>query len=171
MKKHKIKVLIKQKDVKEKICKLAKRINKDYKDKDLTIISVLSGSFVFCSDIIRNLNIDFDLDFIRVESYKGKKSVKKIKLLTPVQIDVKGKNVLVIEDIYDTGRTLAYIKKILLKKKAKSVKVCVLINKKIQKSSDIDIDYFGFNIENKFVVGYGLDYNGRYRGLPYIGVL
>ena len=117
------------------------------------------------------MNIDFDLDFIRVESYKGKKSVKKIKLLTPVQIDVKGKNILVIEDIYDTGRTLAYIKNFLLKKKAKSVKVCVLINKKIHKSSDIDIDYFGFNIENKFIVGYGLDYNGRYRGLPYIGVL
>ena len=117
------------------------------------------------------MDVDFELDFIRVSSYKGKKSCGKIKFLCDTATDIKGKDVLLIDDICDSGRTLAYIKDLFIKKKAASVKVCAFINKKVEKYKQIKIDYFGFNADNKFVVGYGLDYNGKYRGLPYIGVI
>jgi hypoxanthine phosphoribosyltransferase len=126
---------------------------------------------VFCSDIIRQLKTVFSLDFIRVASYKYKKSTNNIELISSVRTDVRGKDVLIIEDIYDTGKTLSYIKNMLLKKKVKSLKTCVLVNKKTTKQEETGIDYVGFNIEDEFIVGYGLDYNGKYRGLPYIGVL
>ena len=167
----KIKVSISSSKIKNKVNKIAGQINKDYKNKNLLVISVLSGSVVFCSDIIRKLNIDFKVDFIRVKSYKGKKSSGKIKFLCDTVIDVKGKDVLLIEDICDSGRTLSYVKELFIKRKANSVKICTLINKKVEKFKQIKIDYFGFEIDNEFVVGYGLDYNGKYRGLPYIGVI
>ena len=167
----KIKVLISETEIKNKINKIARQINKDFKNKNLVIVSILSGSVIFCSDIIRKLKIDFEIDFIRVSSYKGTKSSGKIKFLYDAVLDVKGKDVLLIEDICDTGKTLSYIKNLFLKKKVNSIKSCVLIDKKLKKHKDIKIDYFGFTINNEFVVGYGLDYNGKYRGLPYIGVI
>ena len=166
-----IQVLISKKEINKKVISLAKRINRDFKNKDIIIISILTGSVVFCCDIIRNLNINFSLDFIRASSYKGKISTNKIKLISAENLDIKNKDVLIIEDICDTGQTLAYIKERMLKKKAKSVKICVLINKNIKKIKTVDIDYTGFDIDNKFIVGYGLDYNNKYRGLPYIGIL
>ena len=166
-----IKVLISKRDINKKVLSLAKKINKDFKNKDLIIISVLTGSVVFCCDIIRNLNIDFRLDFIRVSSYNGKISTNKIKLISSENFNITDKDVLIIEDICDTGQTLAYIKGLLLKKKARTVKICTLINKNVKKVKLVDIDYTGFNIGNKFIVGYGLDYNDKYRGLPYIGIL
>lgn len=167
----KIKVLFSEKKIKNKVHKIAKQINKDFKNKNLVIVSVLSGSVVFCSDIIRKLNIDFEIDFIRVASYKGKKSLGKIRLLCDTLSNMKGKDVLLIEDICDTGKTLSYIKDLFLKKKVNSVKFCVLIDKKSKKCKDIKINYCGFKISDDFVVGYGLDYNGKYRGLSYIGVI
>ena len=167
----KIKVLISSSKIKNKVNKIAQQINKDFKNKKLVVVSVLSGSVVFCSDIIRKLNVDFEIDFVRVASYKGKKSSGKVKFLSDTAIDIKGKDVLLVEDICDTGRTLSYVKDLFIKRKAKSVKICTLINKKVEKFKDIKIDYFGFDIENEFIVGYGLDYNGKYRGLPYIGVI
>lgn len=167
----KIKVLISSSKIKNKVTKIAQQINKDFKKKKLVVVSVLTGSVVFCSDIIRNLNVDFELDFIRVASYKGKKSSGKIKFLCDTVIDIKGKDVLLVEDICDSGRTLSYIKDLFIKRKANSVKICTLINKKVEKFENIKIDYFGFEIDNEFVVGYGLDYDGKYRGLPYIGVI
>ena len=167
----KIKVLISSSKIKNKVNKIAQKINKDFKNKQLVVVAVLSGSVVFCSDIIRKLNVDFEIDFIRVSSYKGKKSSGKIKFLCDTIIDIKGRDVLLIEDICDSGRTLSYIKDLFIKRKANSVKICTLINKKIEKFENIKIDYFGFDVDNEFVVGYGLDYNGKYRGLPYIGVI
>lgn len=167
----KIKVLISANKIKNKVTKIAQQINKDFKNKKLVVVSVLSGSVVFCSDIIRKLNIDFELDFIRVKSYKGTKYSGKIKFLCDTLIDIKGKDVLLVEDICDSGRTLSYVKELFMKRKASSVKVCTLINKKIKKCKNVKIDYFGFDIEDEFIVGYGLDYNGNYRGLPYIGVI
>ena len=167
----KIKVLISSNKIKNKVNKIAQQINKDFKNKKLVVVSVLSGSVVFCSDIIRKLNVDFEIDFVRVASYKGKKSSGKIKFLCDTVIDIKGKDILLVEDICDSGRTLSYIKDLFIKRKAKSVKICTLINKKVKKFKNIKIDYFGFDIENEFIVGYGLDYNGKYRGLPYIGVI
>ncbi len=167
----KIKVLISSSKIKSKVNKIAQQINKDFKNKKLVVVSVLSGSVVFCSDIIRKLSVDFEIDFVRVTSYKGKKSSGKIKFLCDTVIDIKGKDVLLIEDICDSGRTLSYIKELFIKRKAKSVKICTLINKKVEKYKQIKIDYFGFDIDNEFIVGYGLDYDGKYRGLPYIGVI
>jgi hypoxanthine phosphoribosyltransferase len=166
-----VKILISKRDINKKVLSLAKKINKDFKNKDLIIISVLTGSVVFCCDIIRNLNIDFCLDFIRVSSYNGRNSTNKIKLISSENFNIENKDVLIIEDICDTGQTLAYIKDLLLKKKAKTVKICALINKNVKKVKYVDIDYTGFNVDNKFIVGYGLDYNDKYRGLPYIGIL
>ncbi len=167
----KIKVLISSIKIKNKVTKIAQQINKDFKNKKLVVVSVLSGSVVFCSDIIRNLNVDFEIDFIRVASYKGKKSSGKIKFLCDVVEDIKGKDILLVEDICDSGRTLSYVKGLFIKRKANSVKICTLINKKVEKFKNIKIDYFGFEIDNEFIVGYGLDYDGKYRGLPYIGVI
>ena len=167
----KVKVLFSKKKIKNKVNKIAKLINKDFRNKNLVIVSVLSGSVVFCSDIIRKLKIDFEIDFIRVASYKGKKAFEKIKFWYDTVLDIKGKDILLVEDICDTGKTLSYIKDLFLKKKVNSVKFCVLIDKKIKKCKDIKIDYCGFKINDDFVVGYGLDYNGKYRGLPYIGVI
>ena len=167
----KIKVLISNNKIKNKVKKIAQQINKDFKNKKLVVVSVLTGSVVFCSDIIRNLDVDFELDFIRVASYRGKKSSGKIKFLCDVVEDIKDKDVLLVEDICDSGRTLSYVKDLFIKRKANSVKICTLINKKVEKFKNIKIDYFGFEIDNEFIVGYGLDYNGKYRGLPYIGVI
>ena len=167
----KIKVLISSNKIKNKVTKVAQQINKDFKNKKLVVVSVLSGSVVFCSDIIRKLSVDFEIDFVRVASYKGKKSSGKIKFLCDTVIDIKGKDVLLVEDICDSGRTLSYIKDLFIKRKANSVKICTLINKKVEKFKNIKIDYFGFEVADEFVVGYGLDYNGKYRGLPYIGVI
>ncbi|MBQ4178212.1 MAG: hypoxanthine phosphoribosyltransferase [Elusimicrobia bacterium] len=167
----KIKVLISNNKIKNKVKKIAQQINKDFKNKKLVVVSVLTGSVVFCSDIIRNLNVDFELDFIRVASYKGKKSSGKIKFLCDVVEDIKGKDILLVEDICDSGRTLSYVKDLFIKRKANSVKICTFINKKVEKFKNIKIDYFGFEIDNEFIVGYGLDYDGKYRGLPYIGVI
>ena len=167
----KIKVLISSNKIKNKVSKIAQQINKDFKNKQLVVVSVLSGSVVFCSDIIRKLSVDFEIDFVRVSSYKGKKSSGKVKFLSDTVIDIKGKDVLLVEDICDTGRTLSYVKDLFIKRKAKSVRICTLINKKVEKFKNIKIDCFGFDIENEFIVGYGLDYDGKYRGLPYIGVI
>ena len=167
----KIKVLISSSRIKNKVNKIAQQINKDFKNKKLVVVSVLSGSVIFCSDLIRKLNVDFEIDFIRVASYKGKKSSGKIKFLCDVVEDIKGKDILLIEDICDSGRTLSYIKDLFMKRKANSVKICTFINKKVEKYKQIKIDYFGFEIKDEFVVGYGLDYDGKYRGLPYIGVI
>ena len=167
----KIKVLISSNKIKNKVARVAQQINKDFKNKKLVVVSVLSGSVVFCSDIIRKLSVDFEIDFVRVASYKGKKSSGKIKFLCDTVIDIKGKDVLLVEDICDSGRTLSYIKDLFIKRKANSVKICTLINKKVEKFKNIKIDYFGFEVADEFVVGYGLDYNGKYRGLPYIGVI
>ncbi|WP_372518971.1 hypoxanthine phosphoribosyltransferase [Candidatus Ruminimicrobiellum ovillum] len=167
----KIKVLISSTKIKNKVTKIAQQINKDFKNKKLVVVSVLSGSVVFCSDIIRKLSVDFEIDFIRVASYKGKKSSGKIKFLCDVVEDIKGKDILLVEDICDSGRTLSYVKDLFIKRKANSVKICTLINKKVEKFKNIKIDYFGFEIDNEFIVGYGLDYDGKYRGLPYIGVI
>lgn len=167
----KIKKIISKYKIQKKVCELAEKINRDYQKKDLVVLSVLSGSIVFCSDIIRKLDVNFKLNFIKVSSYTGKKSVNKIQMEFPFNCDVSNKDVLVIEDIYDTGRTLSYLQNFLLSKNAKSITFCVLVDKKVKKHEKVKIKYRGFDIDNKFIVGYGLDFNERFRGLPYIGVL
>ncbi|MCK4544451.1 hypoxanthine phosphoribosyltransferase [candidate division WOR-3 bacterium] len=168
----KIEKYIKEKDIKKRIKELGKTITNDYKGKELVILSILKGSFMFTADLIRELDILPIIDFIKLESY-GCNTISsgEVKRINDITIDVKGRDVLIIEDIADTGTTVNYIIDYLKSKGAKSSKVCVLLNKKDSHNMDLQIDYYGFIIENKFVVGYGLDYDQKYRNLPYIGIL
>ncbi len=167
----KIRKYIDEKTIEERIIRLAGEISADYKGSDPIILSVLKGAFVFTADLIRKLKFMPKIDFIRVESY-GSSTVSsgKIEKKTDLSIDVKGKDVLIIEDIADTGLTIQYLIGYLNSLGARSVKVCVLLNKK-EKNRKVRIDYYGFEIENQFVVGYGLDFDQKYRNLPYIGIL
>ena len=169
--KYKIIKIFSKRQIEERILDIAKKINKDFKNKNLLILSVLSGSVVFCSDIIRKLKIDFEIDFIKVSSYKGTKSSKKIEIKIKNNIDVQNKDVLIIDDICDTGRTLYYLKNLILKNKAKTITLCSLVNRTVKKYKGIFVKYKGIEVKDGFLVGYGLDYNGKYRGLPYIGIL
>lgn len=169
---YKLKLLIPEEKIKQKVTELAKKISKDYKGKGkLLIVGILKGSTIFLSDLVRNLDIDCEIDFISVRSYNGKDSNGVVQLILDLYDNPVGKNILIVEDIVDTGRTLKFLKENLLTRKAKSVKICVLLNKIGRRKTKIKIDYKGFDIPNKFVVGYGLDYNEKYRNLPYIAVL
>ncbi len=168
----KIKKYIEEKDIEKRIKELGRTITEDYRGKELIILSILKGAFMFTADLIRELDILPVMDFIKVESYGcNTMSSGEVKKINDITIDVNGKDVLIIEDIADTGTTVNYLIDYLKNKGAKSSKVCVLLNKEDKHNMNLQIDYYGFIIENKFVVGYGLDYNQKYRNLPYIGIL
>lgn len=170
--KYKIKCLIPEEKIKQRVTELAKKISNDYRGKDkLLIVGILKGSTIFLSDLIRQLDIDCEVDFISVRSYDGKNSSGVVQLIMDLYDNPVGKNILIVEDIVDTGRTLKFLKENLLSRKAKSVKICVLLNKIGRRKARVKIDYKGFDVPNKFIVGYGLDYNEKYRNLPYIGIL
>ena len=164
-------VLISEARISRKVKSLADKISGDYAGKELTIVSVLKGSVIFFSDLVRRLKIHCGVDFISVSSYKGSRSTGAVKFLADLREDPTGKNILLVEDIVDSGATLSYLKKNLLQRKAAGVKICVLLDKVSARKVPVKIDYAGFVIPDKFVVGYGLDYNENFRGLPYIGVL
>ena len=151
---------------------LATDLTKDYKDKRPIIISVLSGEVLFTVDMIERLDIMAQIDFIDVSSYfGGLGSTGKVKLIHDLKTDVKDRHVLIMEDIVDTGRTLKYLMDLLADRGAKSIKVCSLLNKPEGRKVDVEPDYVGFTVPKEFLVGYGLDYKGFYRNLPYVGIL
>ena len=165
-------ILISEAEIKKKVKSLAAALNKDYKGKKPILVSVLKGSVVFLCDLIRELEFSPIIDFIGVSSYADStESSGVVRLLMDLRESIVGKDVLIIEDIVDTGLTLSYLKRNLLTRKPKSLKICVLLDKKECRLKKIDIDYTGFIIPNKYCVGYGLDYAEIYRHLPYIGVL
>ena len=149
---------------------LSKEISKDYYDNDLVIICVLKGSYMFFTYIVSQLKIKNDpqIDFIQLSSYSGTESTGQIKIKKDIDIDVNGKDVLIIEDIVDTGLTMNYLTDYLNKKNCKSIKVCSLLQKPSKMKSDVYVDYLGFVIEDDFVIGFGLDYDEKYRTLPEI---
>lgn len=165
-----IKVLIDEKTLEEKIEQLAEQIMKDYEGKKITFVCILKGSVYFTTALSKKIKNDVELEFIRVSSY-GASTVSSGKIDLKVDLDssVEGKDVIIIEDIIDTGRTLAYLKEHLKSKNPNSVKICTLLDKKERRVCDIDADYVAFQIPDKFVVGYGLDVDEKYRNLPYIG--
>lgn len=169
--KHIIEVLFSKDIIEEKVLEIAHKISNDFQDKDTLIIAVLKGSFIFCSDLIRNLNMNFAVDFISLSSYSGSVSKGKVKIVSNLREDPKGKDIIIVEDIADTGYTLDFLIKEISFKKPKSIKTCVLLDKKCARVKEVPLDYKCFEIGNDFVVGYGLDYKGFYRGLPYIGKL
>lgn len=148
------------------------QLSQDYKGKNLTVVAIMNGSIMFMSDLLKRIIIPLQIDCWSISSYHGSKSTGNIKFRQHDIVDVNDRHVLLLDDILDSGLTLHTIKnKILAESNASSVKSCVLLSKKVKRTKDIEADYVGFEIENEFVVGYGLDYNEHYRNLPYIAVL
>jgi len=165
-------VLISEEELQKKVLELAEKITKDYKDKNLLIITVLKGSFVFAADLFRHIKIPAAIDFMAVSSYgSSSKSSGIVKILKDLDQDIQGRDVLIVEDILDSGKTLNYLSGLLLDRGINSLRICTILNKPSRREAPIDADYIGFDIPDEFVVGYGLDYNEKYRNLPYVGVL
>lgn len=165
--------LISNVEISKKVSCLAREIRKDYKDRKPLMIGCLTGGFVFMADLIREIAIPLECDFMKLSSYQNRMDAGKIKLLLDNTISVRGRDVIVVEDIVDTGESLKFIRRRLLKKKPKSLVVCALLYKESTRSTfpKDKIDYLGFVIPDKFVVGYGIDYAQCYRELSYIGVV
>lgn len=164
-------VLFAADDIKRSVSELGKKINLDYKDKNLLVVGVLKGSFVFMADLLREIDLPLMLDFIKVHSYNKTRSVGEVSFDLDLSYDLKGKDVLVVEDILDTGRTLKNVCDHFSKRHANSIKTAVLLDKPSRRVVDITADYRCFEIPDKFVVGYGLDYDEQFRSLPYIAQL
>lgn len=151
---------------------IAAKISEDYRNRELTVIAVLNGSLVFMADLMRRIPLPLRLDCLSVSSYHGKTETTGEVILNQVALpDVKDRHVLILDDILDSGHTLAAIREKLKTASPRSIKVCVLLSKKKQRARAVNADYLGFEIEDEFVVGYGLDYDERYRNLSWIGVL
>lgn len=163
-------ILINENEIQEKVKYLAEQINKDYAGKDIVLMIILKGSVVFSADLMRYLNVNVSLDFMQVSSYGSSSVSGELKILKDGQIDVNGKNVIVAEDIIDSGNTLSALVK-LLKKRGANVEICTLLSKPTRRETQVDVKYEGFEIPDEFVVGYGMDYDERFRNLPYIGIL
>ncbi|MDY7019203.1 MAG: hypoxanthine phosphoribosyltransferase [Chloroflexota bacterium] len=161
------KVLISRDEIARAVARLASEISRDYQDKQPLLIGVLKGSFVFMADLIRQLDWPLEVDFVKLSSYgAGKESSGKVRLVQGLKTLVRGRDVLIIEDIMDTGITISFFLDYLKKKKPASLKLCVLLDKQARHSVPVHIDYLGFTIPDKFVVGYGIDFNEQFRHLP-----
>ena len=166
-----IKEYISKKEIKKRIKELGKQISKDYKGKDIEVVCVLRGAAIFTVELAMQIKPNVRFNFIEVSSYEGTKSTGKIKLNKDITSSIEGKDVLIVEDIIDSGRTLSYLRDYLLAKKPSSLKICTLVDKKSKREFDIPIDYNGFVIEDKFIVGHGFDIDNNYRNIPYIGTV
>lgn len=165
----KLEKLINEKQIADRIKELGKQISKEFKGEPVTAICVLKGSFVFFADLVREIDTEVYCEFFGVSSYHGEtKSSGEVKVTLDVNYALSGKNVLLIEDIVDTGLTMSFLMKNILNRKPKSLKTATLLHKPAAMKTECKLDYVGFEIENHFVVGYGLDYQGYYRNLPYI---
>ncbi|MDW7654841.1 MAG: hypoxanthine phosphoribosyltransferase [Nitrospiraceae bacterium] len=164
--------IVTQEEMRARIRELGKQITTDYMGKDLVLVGVLKGAYAFYADLARAIRIPLRVDFLMVTSYGSRaKTSGKVKMVTELTEEIKGKDVLLVEDIVDSGLTAQYLVKALGKKKPKSIKLCALLSKPARRTGDVTIDYEGFKIPNKYVVGYGLDYQQKYRNLPYLAVL
>ncbi|WP_042271417.1 hypoxanthine phosphoribosyltransferase [[Clostridium] dakarense] len=165
-------VMISEEQLAQKVSELAKQIEKDFEGQSLLVVGILKGASVFVSDLIRKINLDVNIDFMSVSSYgNSTESSGTVKILKDLDVDIEGKNVLIVEDIIDSGLTLSNLVAALQTRNPKSLKICTLLDKPQRRTADIPVDYVGFVIEDKFIVGYGIDWAERYRNLPYIGVV
>lgn len=166
------KMLLSEKEIADIIANLGQQISKDYKDKNLLMVSILKGSVVFMADLMRAIDIHCRIDFMCVSSYgSGTSSSGSVKILKDLDIDLRNYDLLLVEDILDSGKTLSNVKQMLLTRNPSSVKICTFLDKPARRESDIKADYVGAVVPDEFVVGYGLDYDEKYRNLPYLGVL
>ncbi len=166
------KILIDQEELQQRIAELGKEISRDYKGKDLLLICVLKGAVLFMSDLVQNIDIPLEMDFMAVSSYgNSTQSSGVVRILKDLDSSIEGKHLLIVEDIVDSGLTLSYLMELLKGRGVESIKVCSLLEKAGRRKAEVNIDYIGFQVPDEFVVGYGLDYAEKYRNLPYIGVL
>ena len=165
------KVLVSEEEIVKRCEELAKEIKKDYESKNEIplLVGLLKGSVPFLAELVKHIDMDIKYEFMDVSSYEGTESIGDVKVNLDLRSSVKGIPVLLVEDIIDTGRTLSYLKEYLKSKEPKSIKICSLLDKKERRVCEMEADYVGFDIPDKFVVGYGLDVDEHYRNLPYIG--
>ena len=166
-------VLLSEEDLQNIVNRLGSQISEDYKDKNLVLVSVLKGSVVFMADLMREIKVPCTIDFMSVSSYgSGTKTSGVVKIIKDLDTDVvNGADLLIVEDILDSGVTLEYLIKVLSARNPKSIKICTLLDKPERRKANVKADYAGTQVPDAFVVGYGLDYNEKYRNLPYIGAL
>lgn len=163
------KILFSEEDIRNRIEKLGAELTQDYKDKNLLVVSLLRGSFIFCADLIRNMNLELEVDFLTTASYgHEEKSSGEVKIISDLRSQVEGRDVLIVDDIIDSGHTLKSVIEHINSKNPKSLKTCVLLDKPSRREVDVEADYTGFKIEDVFIVGYGLNYGDYMRNIPYI---
>lgn len=165
------KVLINQEQLEKRVLELSEQINKDYKGETVVFVGLLNGSVPFLWDLIKNVSLDCEIDFMDVTSYQGTSSTGEVRILKDLTRRIADRHVIIVEDIIDTGRTLKVVKGILENRNPKSLKIMSLLDKKEGRVVEINGDYIGFDVPDEFVVGYGLDYNELYRNLKYVGIL
>lgn len=165
-------VLISEEQLKDKVAELGRKISEEYKGKNLMLVSVLKGSCVFLADLMRKITIPLTIDFMCLSSYgSGSESNGRVKIVKDLDVDIKGYDLLFVEDILDSGVTLSNVLDMFKKRNPASISLCALLSKPERRKVEIDLDYCGFIVPDEFVVGYGLDYDEKYRNLPYIGIL
>lgn len=168
----KISVLINEQDVNAKIKEIAEQISKDYEGKEITLICILKGSVFFVCELAKRITVPVTLDFMSVSSYgPGTESSGRVKIVKDLDESIEGRDILIVEDIIDSGRTLSHLMTLLSARKPNSIKLCTLLDKPDRRVVPVDVDYTCFEIPDEFVVGYGLDYDQKYRNLPYVGVV
>ncbi len=169
--KERVEVLISEADVDKKIEEIGKQISKDYAGKSVHVICVLKGGAFFMCELAKRIEVPVSMDFMAVSSYAGTESTGSLKMIKDLDESIEGKDVIIVEDIIDSGRTLSKLVELLKTRKPASIKVCTLLDKPDRRVVDVHVDYTCFSIPDEFVVGYGLDYDQKYRNLPYIGVV
>lgn len=163
--------LLTQEQIAQRVKELGAQISTDYEGKDLVVIGLLNGVYPFFADLTRAISLDMDVNFMRVASYgHGIESTGEVKIITDCDHAIRGRHALVVEDIVDTGLTLHKVRKILMDRDPASLKICTLLDKPSRRRVEVPVDYVGFSIEDHFVVGYGLDLEGKLRNLPYVGI-
>ena len=166
------KVLIDEETLRKRVQELGKQITDDYRGKDLIVICILKGAILFTSDLVKEIKVPMAIDFMAVSSYgTSTKSSGVVRILKDLDVEIEGKDVLIVEDIIDSGLTLNYLVENLQTRKPASIKICCCLDKPERRKAPVKVDYVGFNIPDEFVIGYGLDYAEKFRNLPFIGVL
>ena len=165
-------VLLSEEQLDKRIAEMAVQIDRDYEGKKPLMVAILKGSIMFFADLIRKMKINLEIDFMAISSYgNGVKSSGEVKMIKDLDRKVEGKDIIIVEDIIDSGYTMKYLKNMLEARKPNSIKICTLLDKPSRRETDVQVDYRGFGVENEFVVGYGLDYAGLYRNIPFVGIL
>ena len=164
-------VLYSEEEIRDKVKELGERITEDYKGKNLFLLGILKGCVPFMADIMRSIDLELEYDFMDVSSYQGTRSMGEVRILKDISTSIVDKDILIVEDIIDTGVTLSYLTKVLKSRGARSIEIVTMLSKPSRRKVELPVKYNGYEIDDHFVIGYGMDYNERFRGLPYIGIL